>query len=126
MNVASLELCKELYELSGWSNTDNYHCLMATTPKESWVVLDRAASKIRNYPAYDYIYLLNKMPMGHPVSKIYAELRSQRIFKDAWGISWRTEDDEVEVYVESSNIVDAAAKLAIELFKQGILTREGN
>lgn len=60
MNVASLENCKRLYELSGWSKTnfawaeDNYHYPMYRP----------ATLKTDDTPAYDLGYLIRKLPVN--------------------------------------------------------------
>jgi hypothetical protein len=77
-NVASLELCKELYGLSGWNDTPNH---------------------------VDLGYLVRKLPA-------YTEIRNYEICWQARFNSMISEADTPE---------DAAAKLAIELFKSGVL-----
>lgn len=108
MTSASLELCEELYELSGWVDTTYF-------------------DKDGKYQfAYDLGYLLRKLPNmvkdddgttvvtddasdGMPFSLTHCE--------DA---SW-VADYQGYLYGHAATPEDAVAKLAIELFKQGIL-----
>ena len=65
MNVANLDLCKELYELSGWKATEKYHYIAGT-----YTDIDTVAFRGRKYdgvPAYDLGYLLRKLPKGFAV-----------------------------------------------------------
>lgn len=120
MNVTSLELCKELYKLSGWDNTDF-----------AWDVSDRSDLPFENvvpsdsvifiyYPAYDLGYLLRRLgnvQTDHPVNIYGDEAR--------WSARWLNPDDNGMHYIEAAKTPEnAAAKLAIELFKQGILKKE--
>jgi hypothetical protein len=126
MNVASLELCKELYELSGW-----------ITPDFSYVSDNIRNDDERNYarqfrpvyegmakepgtyrfPAYDLGYLLRKLPAPKGSGNLKLELSSDT---NQWycyygiGIYYGATADTPE---------DAAAKLAIVLFKQGVLSK---
>lgn len=102
MNVASLELCKELYELSGWGAELN------DWRSNSGTVISGA------YPAYDLGYLLRKLPNDHminfsrPPVKLYQS-----------GHSWTAEYGGFKSGDTAPE--DAVCKLAIELFKQGVL-----
>ena len=128
MNVASLELCRELYELNGWklpkvgsgwwfTYPDGEQVLFASERPEHW---DEAVEKV---PAYDLGYLLRKLPRTDK-EDIYAHATVATIRKDDFACYW--ESDTGEYYTsEGQTPEDAAAKLAIELFKQGILKREG-
>lgn len=119
MNVASLELCKELYKLSGWINTT-----------EVWIKNGTITGAITKYeleinkldgfylhPAYGLGYLLRKLqPLGTSIRA------------NGFG-TWEVETDSEEVGSDEYSQLeftmntpeDAACKLAIELFKQGIL-----
>lgn len=106
-NVASLELCKELYELSGWEPLD-------------YGVLEKAAF---GHPVYDLSYLLRKLARphsyGHDIQLTYTHDLEHK---------WQA----AVHYIPHTNYVaescdtpeDAACKLAIELFKQGVLKRD--
>lgn len=129
MNVASLKLCKELYELSGWYQTHYIWRLYDDDHLPEWVQTftnikpeDYTHTDHHYYPAYDLGYLLRKLSIG--VS----------LYKGAKGYTFNVGNSiqhSVGVYeaIRSSDLrsgtpEDAAAKLAIELFKQGILTKE--
>lgn len=93
MNVASKELCEELYELLRW------------VPLE----YEPMESQGRPYPLYDLGFLIRKLP-GYP------ELRKRQhdwqCYLDGAGMG------------HAATPEDAAAKLAIDLFRLGILKRE--
>ena len=106
MNVASKELCKELYELSGWGSklavADNTDYLW-----EDGELIHRA-SQIKNLkgivPAYDLGYM-RKMVYEHTPSNMVDVVESN--FSKALFLG-----------------EDATAKFVIGLFKQGILKPE--
>jgi hypothetical protein len=116
MNVASLELCKELYELSGWHETD---FVWADHGKDSFTMYNLTAKRADHYPpAYDLGYLLRKLPIkvsdrsGYP-SWLKVAVYTDSSYQASYGIRrYRQLADTPE---------NATAKLAIELLKQGIL-----
>jgi hypothetical protein len=87
MNTASLELCKELFELSGW-----------------------------DYPAYDLGSLLRKLPRDFVLRPIPGA---------QWEIQYAPGMSGKEKICQADTPEDAACSLAIYLFKEGILEREG-
>lgn len=67
MNTASLDLCKELYSLSGWQETS---FIWAEHGKDSFIMHNSITKKADDYPpAYDLGYLLRKLPSGAGVIK---------------------------------------------------------
>lgn len=109
MTTASLENCKELYEVSGWlvPNMENH-----SQAKDHRVV-----------PAYDLGYLLRKLPQEATSKKRggyhYLYLHHG---KQDW-YAYYGEIDTTEFMASGDTPEDAACKLAIELFKQGVLTK---
>ena len=116
MNVASLELCKELYELSGWDNTYfNY----AEHELDGNIVLpyhrdSENSSKWFECPAYTLGYLLRKMSLG---------FRDLSYHSDGRWIA-RSGAGTGRFMKSAKTPEDAAAKLAIELWKRGLVERE--
>jgi hypothetical protein len=114
MQVASLELCKELYELSGWEPDDKFwfsidgkhsvHC-GHEFKKE---LIEFKYSLARICPAYDLGYLLRKLP---PIIQLGRS--------EYYNCSW-TNGNDSHVFVADTP-ENAVCKLAIELFKSGIL-----
>lgn len=108
MNTASLELCKELYELSGWNDTYFSH---ETFLDDS----DEPSGRLQSIPAYDLGYLLRNLPLG------------AKTFRDSmvWHVWLEAADNQTgkQITAMAGNPEDAAAKLAIELFKRGILSK---
>lgn len=119
MHVASLELCKELYELSGWKNGKHtWYLEHAYDPNGIWIERDDwDLNKVETnmseyfYPAYDLGYLLRKLP---PVSKV---INCSNERTQIYGALF----PEGKLTFQADTPEDAACKLAIELFKQGIL-----
>lgn len=101
MNVASLDLCKELYELSRW-DSDGLDTPYDVSPTGDVSRSDMGGDDYEIIPAYDLGYLQRKLAHTHPYPK---EITDSRIVE-----IWLAEYPE-----------DAACKLAIELFKQGVL-----
>lgn len=106
MNVASLELCKELYELSGWSSQITHN---EPTPSSSLV------DQVPICPAYDLGYLLRELPHRARVIRHnppYTDV-------DCYLVTWNTSSHNYQFSEDTPE--DAACKLAIELWKQGVL-----
>jgi hypothetical protein len=109
MNVASLDLCRELYGLSRWEDTDfQYHRGL----DDEW----HSAYQKRGYPAYDLGYLLRKLPRLDSYNDSWSLVR--------WSDEWIMEHGDIDGDVTASNPEDAAAKLTIGLFNKGILKRK--
>lgn len=126
MNVASKELCQELHELSGWSGGEYtwYETLKGVIESGIEAIESEWGSGTPKFicPAYDLGYLLRKLPRR--LNDDY-RLTIQTVVFPQWCASY----DELEgigcaheSYGDSPE--DAAAKLCIELFKQGILGKE--
>lgn len=105
MNVASLELCKELYELSGWAPPDSDEIY-------GWDNEQLKTKKIVGYE-YDLGYLLRKLQPLEPMLSTLGE---------GWECS-ALDVGRWEANVRELTPEDAACKLAIELFKQGVLEK---
>lgn len=103
-HVASLELCKELYELSGWKTGRFFWS--EKTPKFSRGAFIEGVS----ISAYDLGYLLEKLPAQITLTKGVS-----------YACRWVAEDRNNSHNFTGKTPEDAACKLAIELFKQGIL-----
>lgn len=111
--TASLELCKELFELSGWNDVEWYR---------NSITGQMIAAKDKVYrgsdiPAYDLGYLLRKLHMQQPV-----------LWLSGFG-SWEVETQHEQKASDNfeataSTPENALCKLAIELFKAGVL-KEG-
>lgn len=96
-NVASLELCKELYKLSGWSEPNFRWCSDDGGPNEILYEFGEWSAKVKDIcPAYSLGYLLRKL-QPHAFS------------------------DQLIKICRADNPEDAACSLAIELIKQGVI-----
>lgn len=136
MNTADLELCEELYELSGWYDTSAYGYY--TNDDHSDYAIQYPVNKealpgrwwyegINGWPAYDLGYLLRKLPkyIGHASQSCRFGLFPQGFTNTGssdWCASYDTFKGEIYVLQTADTPEDAAAQLAIELFKKGILT----
>jgi hypothetical protein len=118
MNVASLVLCRELYELSGWDDTDYKYWNGEVSNDIDGSVWDWGKNNYKENcsPAYDLGYLLRKL---RPC--LYLGLHIQA--RDD-GFEFFIDRAEGGIGTEPMTPEDAACKLAIELFKQGVLTKE--
>lgn len=143
MNVASLDLCKELYKLSGWDTPDHsWHRVMAHDMSgwrewKVWCANNGVNDFSEEYfPAYDLGYLLRKLPQRLSDKWVDPNTLDDRVerwlelvpLEDKWIIDYPI----YEAYeLPKSSVLqkstatpeDAAAKLAIELFKQGVLKK---
>lgn len=116
MNVASLELCKKLYELSGWLSTDFEYSGLNEVVYWPPEVQAKDPRPFPDIPAYDLGFLLRKLPVGCYVSKAKAH-------NTASTGNFRSGRYGFPITERADTPADAVTKLAIELFKQGILTK---
>lgn len=128
MYVASLEPCAKLYELSGWC--DSGYCWAEAA--KGWKL--EHCNPFDNYgmtkqwgcvTAYDLGYLLRRLPAGTYVRKnIQEPQKSGGNYKGKFtaSVNSRATLKNYNEYADTPE--DATAKLCIELFKQGILTKE--
>lgn len=126
VDIASVELCKELFEVSGWDGTFfNYsrssHYKDAE-PDHPFVVGYRGSIETREvkerYPAYDMGYLMRKFPVLEEGA--YVVLPEFNGYKIKWS-GWETEEG---FYINGNTVYfdcpeDAMVSMAIELIKQG-------
>jgi hypothetical protein len=116
MNVASLELCKELSDLSGWAGIKDL-------PRTKEMSLDYFNETFNpgygGIPRYTLGYLLRKLP-----AKVegYSSLEFTKVQSNIYIFRYGGLGPG---FMASCDIPeDAACKLVIELFKQGILKEE--
>ncbi len=98
MQVADSELCRKLFVLSGWSDPDK-------NPEVSEYAYTERGEPI---PRYDLGYLLRKLPEATYLNKPYEG--------NLWSCGYN-----MEFIGEADTPENAVCKLAIELWKQGIL-----
>jgi hypothetical protein len=130
MHIASLELSKQLFEVSGWgkptfdgsgetafvyySNADEINDDFAN-------YRPMVIEKDGNVPAYDLGFLLRKLPKGvttkYANGTYYKQVKLEHI-KTRWCAYYSSRLSSIADTPE-----DCAVKLAIELFKQGILVK---
>src|SRR5947207_959102 len=126
MNTANLELCEELFELSGWQPPSHYYDYWINVYGEGWKVLHVGPKGFpgdepgNDYvPAYTLDYLLRRLPKH--IDNQW--LRIAPITDDKWaayyvimGVKTAGQDE----WADTPE--NATCKLTTELFKQGILT----
>jgi hypothetical protein len=130
---AKKDLCKTLYELSGWvteywHQTDEYGTSVvrygAEVPKEVRWTGDELI------PAYDCGYLLRKLPGSFQYKGDWYYLMLGRAIDDydkgyTWAAGYMSISHINERLQQLADTPeDALCKLAIQLFKNGILTKE--
>ncbi len=103
MNTTRLDLCKELFELSGLVLTEMqwYKGKPVYNAPYGW-----------DYPAYDLGCLLRKLPRDFVLRPITGA---------QWEIHYAPGMSGKEKICQADTPEDAACMLAIELFKQGII-----
>ena len=125
MTTAYSELCKELYDLSGWSDTHYSYGYMEG--KSSVVGMRGAAHAFDDpSPVYGLGYLLRKLPPYLPHTRSYLTLSQYSLPpKSEEVIGWIASygHHAMRLRMVGDTPEHAACKLAIELFKLGILTR---
>lgn len=146
MNVASLSLCKELYELSIWEDTDFiwYNQVASTAPKSWTTAYAPLDSKEEtnyprpHYPAYSAGYLLRKLPLTTDFpdtwqdkagmsAPAYLVLVRHIDTMDKYFVAYYQHEDSEhpieKLKVKDNSPENCLAKLAIELFKTGVLSK---
>ena len=134
MNTTKLEISKKLYEVSGWERT--YFSTYKGTSNSPLVKTERDRLSGENLyqvtPTYDLSYLLMKLP-GHITLKsitwddIHIKRNKNSPKLDYQAVAcYQSNIRHLLVREVGNTPEDAAALLAIELFKQGILTKESN
>ena len=112
MNTASFELCKELFERSGWDDIEKYWL-----NQDRWQVGHLGEASEETYPAYDLGYLLRKLYACGPVLRCHLDLEARPdAGRDRYFI-WVL-DGNIDIRLWADTPEDAAARLAIELFKR--------
>jgi len=104
MNVASLDLCRELYELSGWYKGQSQYSQYSQDSQEN--------GTIKNIPRYDLEFLLRKLAI-YGVEIRYGDLLCEVSSPALPGIVIRSS--------KPNGPEDDVCRLAIELIKKGIL-----
>lgn len=112
MNVADIELCKELFKLSKWESELTW----AATKQDNTVLVSSHEKELghdlyRVAYAYDLGYLLRKLPLGVEVAKTVMGYRADAPPAQRKRCIANTYDSPE----------DATCRLAIELHKSGIL-----
>lgn len=147
-NFASLELCRELYELSGWTHTD--YAWYSTSHRDSNDDWEKGESIVKNchyhqatwqpssinhsygesrapiYPAYDLGFLMRKLRPSEYNFTVYLQCGS-----NGCSIHWQ---NILSSAIELENIdffnadipENAAAQLCLELIHRGILPTKEN
>jgi hypothetical protein len=113
MHVASLGHSRELYDLSGFS-----------AGYMEWYY-DKYVRRVA--PKYDLGYLLRNLPevvATDELSYFTADLYLKPHIAETWNAGYRVGASFPKYSTVADTPEDAAAKLCIELFKQGILTPE--
>lgn len=110
MQVASLDLCKQLFELSGWGD-----CAFVYEDGETIALYGTPNQNMPITPAYDLGYLLRKLPETVESKDLVIRIR---------GGTWVFAYGKSRFIFTADTPEDACAKLAIELIKQGILKKE--
>lgn len=115
MNFASKRLCMKLHRLSGWEDTQFNYSTETKQKKDITIdgdLLSGNIFEVADCPAYDLGYLLRKLPeptlIRKKLGKYEASLRR---------------GNKVYPSYEADTPEDAACKLAIKLFKQGVLKK---
>lgn len=122
MNVANLELCKQLFELSGWHGTERYW-YKDWLKQESWQIGYLGQADETTIPAYDLGYLLRNLPQNSWIG--YVDTSGRRDYALAKMYAWNKDGNDIEKVAENraDTPEDAACQLAIELFRRGMLKR---
>lgn len=127
LNVASIELCKELYEVSGWYQTEDVWAAFSDHKDMKPVIVRSDHGELGHQlyviaPAYDSGYLLRHLP-GH-----YVQKHGNESYRAHWHGHAPTKQQRELGHDHisgdsSSSPENALCRLAIYLFRMEILER---
>lgn len=127
-DVAAVDLCKELYELSKWEDCKFYWVGRLQKYKQAkdrvrWFVgygRIRQSSEAEYWPAYDLGYLIRKLPpsIEHDVTKKECALYFFKASENSYEYGY----EKIGIGEYADTPEDAACKLLIELIKQKVIT----
>jgi len=121
LHIAKFELCRELYELSGWTWTDYYYTIFEYRPQDVVVLLGKAKDGL-HIPAYEIGYLIERLPQKVNGARL---VLAGMPMSGRWGCAYLYG---LNISFDASQIADtpqdAACSLAIVLWRQGILVRQ--
>jgi hypothetical protein len=126
MTVASLELCRELYTLSAWTDTNFYwsNVTHSFVYVNDYILIDEddeLRSDDSDIPAYDLGYLLRKLQ--NPKFQVAVMAWPNGTYSAACYEAGDRMYDMPDA--DAATPEDAVALLAIALFKQDVLQRSG-
>lgn len=135
MQVSSLELSKELYELSGWGEELDYGWAYQVNRSELVHLAggDGIGENFDFAPAYTAGYLLRALPADLPnpewggfdqPKKVPLELAHVMAGAGEWWAQYHVRYNVPIACVYADTAEDALCKLAIELFKAGVLEKK--
>ena len=119
MNVASLELSKQLWKLSGWKCQDAY--IQVKDPEAPIELLSEYSPVLsRN----DYDIIVSAYDLGYLLRKLPAEVRNESLTLDRVAGGWSCRyglmsPNKIEIRADTPE--DAACKLLIELIKRKVI-----
>lgn len=127
---ASLELSKQLFEVSGWFDVDNYSIIPITGDGKRKKRVNIRADELceshnhKPIPLYDLGFLIRKLPPVVTLKSRAGKRWSAQCFRGKI-----TDDgnriEKVDMDFIADTPEDALCRLALALFEAGILTREG-
>lgn len=128
--VASRKLCQELYELSGWIDTEKGYVKWASDSDWKLQELARGKTVSKWAPAYDLGYLLIKLPK-HLKLQVFDEDLDCRFElvpqgyssggATLWCAGYVSAKRDIPMLEAMKEPTNAVCQLAIALFKQGVL-----
>ena len=126
MHIASFEVCKNLYELSGWRVYDYLYWPDQTIRDAHEATSDDLASR-NTVAAYDLGYMLRRLPASIQTDDEGATACSLQLRPSVdasqWTAGYASHDDYLFAATDATP-EDAIVLLAIALFTQGVLPRE--
>lgn len=122
MNVASLELSKQLYEVSGWGDWKEPG---GGLPDWHRTVSD-LGGPVNICPKYDLGYLLRKLPFGPDGNGMSFGFAKDKVWYMNFILTGiRGPHMQSSFSAEGDTPEDAVTKLFLELFNQRLIRREG-
>lgn len=116
MSLTGLELSTELYKLSGWDDCRWCFRDVSDTGTPHWLTDLHTHEHDQCFPQYDLGYLIRKIPAEH--------FDLVKVVDSPEYIYYIRKNGAIIDQIGADTPENATAKLAIELFKNGTLTKE--
>jgi hypothetical protein len=128
VDVASVDLCRELWELSGWgTEATAFHWYKQHGEADYTLVSSDEAEFYQSdsyFPAYTLGFMLRKLQLPYVTVLVGTLGRRSKLYSASYIPDQLGEYDPATMYRKADTPENALCQLAIQLFRQNILKRD--